>query len=131
MRTTIFFILTSIIFLTSAAPTFAVADLDGTGADSTGPIFNIPNLIPFANLGELFNVLLTLAFFAAGLAFFVNLLIGGIQWISSGGDPKALESARGRLMNAFVGLIIVVAAFAIALIIETVLGIKIVSGFQF
>lgn len=92
-------------------------------------IFQIPNLIPFGNLGELFSVLLALVFFVAGLAFFINLLIGGLQWLSSGGDPKALQSARGRLMNAFVGLIIVVAAFAVALIIEVVLGINIVSGF--
>ncbi len=93
------------------------------------PIFTIPNLLPFTNLGEIFNVLLTLAFFVAGLVFFINLLVGGLQWLSSGGDPKALQSARGRIMNAFVGLIIVSAAFAIAVIMETVLGIKIVSGF--
>ena len=92
-------------------------------------IFQIPNPLPLKNLGELFSALLTLVFFVAGLLFFVNLLFGGIQWISSGGDPKALESARGRLMNSFIGLVIVVAAFAIALIIETVLGIQIVSEF--
>lgn len=95
------------------------------------PLFNIPNFSPFPNLGGFSNALLSLAFFAAGLAFFINLLIGGIQWLSSGGDPKALQAARGRILNAFVGLIIVAAAFAIALIVETVLGIKIVTGFQF
>jgi hypothetical protein len=89
----------------------------------------IPNIIPFENLGDLLSAILTLVFFVAGLAFFINLLIGGLQWISSGGDPKALESARGRLMNSFVGLVIVVSAFAVALIIETVLGIQIVSEF--
>ncbi len=93
------------------------------------PIFAIPNVLPFKNLGELFSALLTLVFFVAGLAFFINLLVGGIQWISSSGDPKALQLARGRLINSFIGLIIVVAAFAFALIIETVLGIRIVSGF--
>lgn len=92
-------------------------------------MFQIPNLIPFDNLGDLFSVLLTITFFLAGLAFFINLLVGGMQWIASGGDPKALESARGRIMHALVGLLIVVAAFSVALIIETTLGIKIVTGF--
>lgn len=92
-------------------------------------IFEIPKLIPFDNFGDLFAALLSLVFFAAGLAFFVSLLIGGFQWITAGGDEKALNSARGRITNAIVGLIIIVAAFAIALILETVLGIRIVSGF--
>src|SRR3989304_10089326 len=92
-------------------------------------IFEIPNLIPIPDLGSLIKILLTLAFFVAGLAFFISLLIGGIQWITAGGDTKALDSARRRITNALVGLIIVVAAYAIALILEQVLGIKIISGF--
>lgn len=94
-------------------------------------LFEIPNLTPFDNLGGLVDNLIQLIFFAAGLAFLIYLMIGGFQWITAGGDPKALESARGRITGAFIGLIIVVAAFSIALIIEAVLGIKIVSGFCF
>ena len=97
----------------------------------TEAIFNIPNLSPFEDLGGLLNDLLTLIFFVAGIAFFVNLLIGGIQWISAGGDPKAIDAARGRLTSALIGLVIVVSAYAVALIIQTVLGITIVSGYQF
>ena len=95
-------------------------------------MFTIKNQIPkLDNLGDIFNILLSLAFFVAGVAMFFNLVIGGIQWISSGGDPKALDSARRRLTNAVVGLIIVVAAYAIALILQQVFGIRIVSGFSF
>ena len=96
------------------------------------PIFSLKNPLPnLDNLGDIFNILLSLAFFVAGVAMFFNLVIGGIQWISSGGDPKALDSARRRLTNAVVGLIIVVAAYAIALILQQVFGIRIVSGFSF
>ncbi len=115
------------IYAAPTTPTSATAS--STVSASSSATFHIPNLIPFKNLGDLFQVLLSLAFFAAGLAFFLNLIVGGFQWISSGGDPKALQTARGRIMNAFVGLIIVVAAYAIALIVQTVLGIRIVSGF--
>src|SRR3989344_3080598 len=103
--------------------------MPSTGTSSSQPIFKIPNLPPFTNLGQIFNAILALAFFVAGLAFFITLLIGGIQWITAGGDPKALDSARRRITNALVGLIIVVVAYAIALILEQVLGIRIVSGF--
>jgi hypothetical protein len=95
-------------------------------------IFSLENPIPsLDNLGDVFNVLLGLAFFVAGALMFFNLVIGGIQWITSGGDAKQLDSARGRITNSIVGLIIVVAAFAIALILERVFGISLVSGFTF
>ncbi len=99
---------------------------------NTGPIFNLKNPLPsLDNLGDILNILLNLAFFVAGVAMFFNLVIGGIQWINAGGDPKAMDSARKRITNAVVGLIIVVAAYAIALILQQVFGIKIVSGFSF
>ncbi|HSX58450.1 MAG TPA: hypothetical protein VLE47_04245 [Candidatus Saccharimonadales bacterium] len=95
------------------------------------PIFTIPNFSGFTNLGQILQTLLTLAFFVAGVAMFFSLIIGGIQWIVAGGDPKAIDSARRRITNSLIGLIIVVAAYAIALILQQVFGISIVSGFKF
>ena len=95
------------------------------------PIFEIPNFSGFTNLAGLIDNLIQLAFFVAGLAFLFSLLIGGVQWITASGDPKALDAAKGRITNAIIGLIIVVASFSIAIIIQSVLGINIVSGFCF
>ncbi len=124
------------IFLSRVASVKAAATTPPSGSGDSGgdasPIFSLKNPLPsLNNLGDIFNILLSLAFFVAGVAMFFNLVIGGIQWISSGGDQKALDSARRRLTNAVVGLIIVVAAYAIALILEKVFGIRIVSGFSF
>jgi len=91
----------------------------------------IPNLSPYSNLSGLIDALIQLAFFVAGLFFFFTFLVAGIQWISAGGDPKALQAARGRMTNAVIGLIIVVAAFAITRIVEQVFGISITGGFKF
>lgn len=85
----------------------------------------IPNILPFKNIGSLLTVLVQLVFFVAGLAFFFNLILGGIQWINAGGDQKAMASARGRITSAVIGLIIVVAAYAITIIIGQVFGINI------
>jgi len=87
--------------------------------------------VPFQNLGALVTNILAVLFFVAGLAAFIFLIIGGIQYITAGGDPKAAASARDRITGAIVGLIIVVAAFAIVLILERVFGIRIVSGVVF
>jgi hypothetical protein len=131
MKTKLFLTI-GLAYLLKAAPTLAAPLTPASSTQEEGePIFELENKLPFDNLGDLLTNLLTLAFFVAGVAMFFMLVIGGIQWISSGGDPKALDAARSRITNAVVGLIIVVAAFAIALILEKVLGINIVSGFNF
>lgn len=55
----------------------------------------------------------------AGLLFFAMLILGGLKFISSGGDEKATASARQSLTNAFIGLIIVIASFLVAQLVFT------------
>lgn len=43
----------------------------------------------------------------------IFLVLGGIQWITSGGDKAKLQAARGKLTWAIVGLIISFSAFFI------------------
>lgn len=50
---------------------------------------------------------------AAGIWFIFQFLIGGFYWITSTGDKAKLETAHHRINDAFVGLIIVVAGWAI------------------
>ncbi len=58
----------------------------------------------------------------AGIWFLFQLLIGGYEWISSSGDAKKLEAARNRLSHGFVGLIIIVAAWALLAVVGQFLG---------
>jgi len=62
---------------------------------------------------------------AAALVFFFILVIGGIQWIISGGDKAGTETARKRITNALIGLVIVFAAWAIISLINVLFGIDI------
>ena len=71
--------------------------------------------------------LVGLAYVIGVLIFFFMLITGAIQWISSGGDKQALESARGKLSNALVGIIILFSAFAVIKVIETFFGINILT----
>jgi hypothetical protein len=49
----------------------------------------------------------------AAIWFLVQFLIGGISWISSAGDKAKITESRERLTNAFIGLLVVVAGWAI------------------
>ncbi len=86
----------------------------------------------FADLGEitvptLVSGLIKLTLVVAALVFFFILVIGGIQWIASGGDKTQTEAARNRITAALVGLVIVFSAWAILALIKTFFDVDIFS----
>ncbi len=60
---------------------------------------------------------------AASLWFLIQILIGGLSWISAGGEKNKLTEARDRLTNSFIGLVVVVAAWAILALMGEFFGI--------
>lgn len=82
------------------------------------------------NVGDLVSAGIGAAFLIAGLLVFVMLVIGGIQWITSGGDKENTQKARDRITHALVGLAIVAGAWALMQLVQFFFGINILSGFQ-
>lgn len=80
-----------------------------------------------SGLGYFITNLLKAAILVAGLASFAFLIFGGVRWLTSGGDPKAVEEAQRTITNAIIGLTIIVAAWLLARIIETIFGISILK----
>src|SRR3989344_9686211 len=70
---------------------------------------------------------ITAVLIIAAVVFFFILVIGGIRWITSGGDKANTESARNQITAALVGLVIVFAAWAIIKLLETFFGIAILG----
>jgi len=58
---------------------------------------------------------------AAGIAFFFMILVGGFQFLMSGGDPKATAAARNTMTYALIGIILVVASWIVILILQNLL----------
>ena len=67
----------------------------------------------------------SLVLIVVALVFFFILVLGGLKWVTSGGDEKKVGEARSQLTNALIGLAIVFAAWAIMRLIGTVFGIDI------
>ena len=63
----------------------------------------------------------------AAVVFFFVLVVGGIQWIVSGGDKTGSENARKKITSALVGLAIVFSAWAIIQLIGALFGINILE----
>ena len=73
--------------------------------------------------GNFFSALIGLMLALATIWAFLNLIQGGLAWMSSSGDKGKLEEAQGRITNAVIGLFIVFAIWAIYLLILQFLGI--------
>ena len=76
----------------------------------TGPIINL--FTQLLTLGATLGVVVT--------AFFV--MLAGYQYMTAGGSVRAIESAKGSLYNAFIGLAIVILARVLANLVGSALG---------
>jgi hypothetical protein len=107
----------SLVFsLIVAAPVYAQQPLcpKGSGFDS---LCNLRVDKAGGLVGVIIQWILIIAILSS--AFF--LIWGGIRWISSGGDKGKIDSARGMLTAAIVGLIISLLAFFILNIVLAVI----------
>ncbi len=59
----------------------------------------------------------TIIAFVAGIAAVIFIIVGGLQYITSAGDPQKTSSARSTVLGAIVGLVIIVAAQSILLLV--------------
>jgi hypothetical protein len=66
-----------------------------------------------------------LIFIFGAVGFFFMFVWGAVSWILSGGDKAHVEAAKGRITNAFLGLVLLFASIAIVQLIEFFFGIDI------
>jgi len=85
-----------------------------------------PNATPLASLsvGGIITNILPYIFGAAGIALLVYLVLGGLQMMTSRGDPKAMQSAQGKITNAVIGFVIIIIASFVVLLIGELLHIS-------
>ena len=74
------------------------------------------------DFGSLLNSVLTIVMVIAALLVFFYLIMGGIEWITSGGEKGKTEAARNKITAAVVGLIILAASYAIFTLVLRFLG---------
>lgn len=61
-------------------------------------------------IGRIINILLGLL----GLVLFIYILYGGYLYMTSGGEEKKTGEAKKKMMYAIIGIIIILASYAIA-----------------
>ena len=88
-----------------------------------GQFSNLRNVEPTS----IVEALVTFVLIIAALAFFFWLVLGGIKWITSGGDKAQTEAARNQITAALIGLVIVFSSWALIQILGTFFGVDLLN----
>lgn len=76
------------------------------------------------NVASLIFSAIPWVFAFAGSLLLIYLLYGGFHLMISGGDPKVVQEARGKITNAITGFLIIFVAFWIVQIIARIFGLQ-------
>lgn len=77
--------------------------------------------------GIFFGSMMRAAMTVATVLVFAFLIWGAIEWITSAGDKGKMESARNKISNAIIGLIVLAAVTAIFLVLQQFLDIEVLT----
>jgi TRAP-type C4-dicarboxylate transport system permease small subunit len=72
---------------------------------------------------RIFNLIIPFA----GVAAFIVLLVGGFQYLASGGDPKKTQQAQGIITGALIGIIATLAVWFIFQLINNLTGLDLLE----
>jgi hypothetical protein len=98
----------------------ALAQGQGGSLPATGPFgtivdpINGSTLTGPARLVVLMRNVLRLIFLVAGIYAFIRIVLAGLKFISSSGDPKGIQAAWEAIWQSLLGLVIIVSSFVIA-----------------
>ena len=78
-----------------------------------------------SDLATVFENVVKYALGFAGIALFILLIVGGFKYITSGGDPKAVEGAKKTLTSAVIGLVLILVSYLILVLITNITGVDV------
>lgn len=88
---------------------------------------------PAAGLPEIQNIFKQIVSISVTLAFIalvIVLVYGGVRYLTSGGDPKAIKPAGETITWALLGILFMVIAWLILLLIKSFTGLDIITQFK-
>ena len=119
MRNYLLFIITSILIITPTQYTFAGFKFDNQKS-FTDSVANASGVVQ-SDVPSIVGSLARGMFAVLGLAFFIIVFYGGFRWITARGNGDQVSQAQKTVTAAFIGLIIVLASYAITAFLERII----------
>ena len=74
------------------------------------------------SIADLVNRILPIVYSVVGIALFGLFIYGGVTWLMSAGDPDKVRKAQDVMLNAVIGVAIVIFAYLMTKIVGGILG---------
>lgn len=81
-------------------------------------------------LSNILSTVITALTVVGGLAFVVFFTLGGLKWLTAGGDKSKVEEAKTQMTQGVIGLVAMVAGLFVVGIVGNILGIDILNPFS-
>lgn len=78
-----------------------------------------------SDLGTFITRVFGAVMIVGGIALFIYLVYGGIQWVSSGGEKDKVKDARDKITQSIIGFAVLASAWAIFKLVDYFFGIGI------
>jgi len=85
---------------------------------------------PLTGLNDIFGNVVSIALGFGGIVLFIMFVVGGFQYLTSGGNPQAAEGARKTLTYAILGLVLVALSYLILRLISDFTGVQSILRFN-
>jgi hypothetical protein len=95
----------------------------GFGTINNSDFGNGLSATPLEKMANIISGVIGFMTIGAGIWFIFMFLVGGYTWMTSMGDKHRLEEARDRIVNALIGLVIVVGGWAMLALVGQFFGI--------
>ncbi len=99
-------------------------------APAAAPGNGKPDFTGVAQIGDLekvFASVVTVFGTLIGFGFFTMMIVGGVKYLLSAGDPKALAAAKGTITWAILGLAFFAISYTILLLIKAFTGVDVTN----
>ncbi len=71
---------------------------------------------------DVVSTIINLAFAVAGIVAVIYLIIGGFNYVTAGGNPETVEAAKTTIVNAIIGLIVILISYLIIQFVMSQIG---------
>ena len=97
----------------TTAPVFADSVCDSSAAESVKSAAGCPGYETGDKLPGTIQSILNVIISVAGIIAVIFVIVGGVQYMTSSGDPGKTKKAKDTILYAVIGLIVCALAFAI------------------
>lgn len=80
-------------------------------------------------LSSILSTIVTVLTVVGGLAFVIFFTMGGLKWLTAGGDKTKVQEAQTQMTQGVIGLVAMVAGLFVVGIVGGVLGINFLNPF--